>query len=183
MRPPIVQFAVLGRSRVVHPAHMGIHVVWLRPDGDSYGEALRQVWQHARDHSRHGVIVAEYDVAVPLEAWLELFAAAELEPGRVIAVPYLLYPASTKLVDGPVWSNRVSCDGVPTFVTAAEPPPLTPAYFSLGCTYLPARLLMELPDDLRQWQYPVLDTRLSLLAESLGVGVMSTVTPAIHLNY
>lgn len=183
MMPPIFQFCVLGRREVFYPSDIGIHKVHVNPRVGGYGFAVRDAWQHARDAGKIGVIVLEHDIAVPREAWDEMEESIHDEPNCVIAVPYVLYPASTGLAF-PVWAHRSRiADGRFDFIAADAPCPSAPAAFSLGCTFLPSRLLIELPDDLRQWDFPVLDTRLSELAQEIGVKALTTETPAVHLHY
>lgn len=149
--------------------------------GMTYGEHLRAAWLEQR--SKRGLVVLEKDVAMSLEGWTQLARCIDCAPDLVWAVPYPLYPASTGM-DRAVWAHRVfGCAEKLLFCGAREECPSRPDAFGLGCTFLPERLLRAMPDDLRQWDYPMLDSRLSELAREIGVGCRTTSVPAIHLHY
>lgn len=176
------QFVPSGGRRVFYPGLPDLHVIHISRDGN-YGEAIRQCWSHAYGTSEIGMIVLEYDMAVPLEAWQEMNAAIAESPNRVIAIPYKIYPASTKM-DRPVWAHRLAFAGGPVgYAPADRPCPRNPVAFGLGATFLPSRLLLELPDDLTNWVYPTTDTRMSRLAHECGIAIVATQTEAVHLHY
>lgn len=162
---------------------MPVHVrkTGLVGHGMTYGEHLRAAWMEQR--SRRGLVVLEKDIAMSLEGWTQLARCIDCAPDLVWAVPYLLYPASTGM-DRIVWAHRVfgSAEKL-VFRGAHEVCPSRPDAFGLGCTFLPERLLRAMPDDLRQWDYPMLDSRLSELAREIGVACRTTSIPAIHLHY
>lgn len=182
----------LARIYQFHPAKvpvvnyqglMPVHTRWtqLQGHGPTYGECVRTAWLESRSFG--GIVCLEHDVAVSRESWSELADTIDAHRLDVAAVPYLLYPRSTGR-DAAVWAHRYrDADGTLTFVTDEGACPYLPAAFGLGCTYLPGRLLGAMPDDLGQWDYPVLDTRLSNLASELSIPVRCTSTPAIHLHY
>lgn len=183
MKPPIVQFCLIGRGKVPYPDWLDLHTVWLKAGESNYGEAIRDIWQHCRDTSQIGFVALEYDVAVPKEAWDELFAAIAENPNRVIAIPYICYPASTGM-ERPTWAlSSYNAEGRQVMYDAEGAAPKRPQCFALGATFLPARLLIELPDDLRQWIYPSTDVRMSRLAYEHGTEVAVTETMATHLHY
>lgn len=182
----------LARVYQFHPARvpvvnyqglMEVHSRWTQRQGDgpTYGDCVRSAWLESR--SLAGIVCLEHDVAVSRESWLELGAAIKAWPLEVIAVPYLLYPRSTGRGTA-AWAHRVSAfDGRYEFLPSTKACPSAPAAFGLGCTFLPGRLLEAMPEDLGQWDYPTLDTKLSDLARELGVAVRCTSLPAIHLHY
>jgi hypothetical protein len=180
---PIMQFLVRGKPGLPYQNPAALVIVPQGEDGHSaiYGERLRDSWRDWPD--QYGLVVLEHDIAVPKETWDELAAEIIEFPRWVIAAWYRLYPVSTGL-PMPVWAHRIAMQGQPSEFRCGDFPPLErPASFGLGCTFLPARLLDALPDDLGQWDYPVLDTRLSELARELGVGIRTVPTPVVHLHY
>lgn len=182
----------LARIYQFHPAKipvvnyqglMEVHTRWTQKQGSgpTYGDCVRVAWLESR--SLGGIVCLEHDVAVSQECWRELADMIKLRPLDVAAVPYLLYPRSTGRV-GAVWAHRASiAEGRYHFISSSSLCPPCPAAFGLGCTYLPGRLLDEMPADLNQWDYPVLDTRLSDLARELSIPCHCTLTAAIHLHY
>lgn len=183
MNPPIYQFHPDRSPIVQYPPSLGVHLRWVssRRNTCTYGEALFAARLESKSHC--GLICLEHDVAVPFESWLDLFASVLYRPERVMAVPYLLYPASTRL-DCAVWAHRVrGPDGKLTFVPSWRNSPDKIAAFSLGCTYLPGSLLDAMPEDLRQWDYPRLDTLLSELAREHKIEMASLGRPAVHLHF
>lgn len=183
MNPPIFQFTLDGIPYVPYRETAGVHVVCM-PAGDvSYGATVRRLGTLAAEKGAPGIVVLEYDVAVSLELWDEIAYRCANHAQDVIAAPYLLYPASTRL-DHAVWAHRASGpEGKPRFVSSIDPCPQHPLYFSLGCTYLPRALLEAMPDDLRQWDYPRLDSLLSELAREKEISCQTTIERAIHLHY
>lgn len=147
----------------------------------TYGDHLRAVRKVHPDAP--GLVVLEEDVAVPLAAWWELAARVRHLPRAVSTVPYLLYPASTGRAL-PLWSVRPAGGAGDSYAAAEGAEPcLRPRWFGLGCTYLPGRLLDALPADLRHWDYPTLDTRISDMAADMGVSAWTTPTAAVHLHW
>lgn len=179
----IYQFHPAKIPVVNYQGLMEVHTRWTQRQGTgpTYGECVRTAWLESR--SLNGIVCLEHDIAVSRECWRELADMLIRYPQDVAAVPYLLYPRSTGR-EAAAWAHRSSVtDGQYLFVPATAPPPSHPSAFGLGCTYLPARLLDAMPADLGQWDYPVLDTRLSDLARELSIPCRCTPTPAIHLHY
>lgn len=183
MRPPIYQFHPDRSPIVQYPPSLGVHMRWVssRRNTCTYGEAMFAARLESK--SQCGLICLEHDVAVSWEGWQNLFASIAYRPERVTAVPYLLYPVSTQLKDS-VWAHRVrGPDGRLAFVPSWRDQPNEIAAFALGCTYLPGALLDAMPEDLRQWDYPRLDTLLSELARERRLEMASLGRPAVHLHY
>lgn len=183
MNPPIYQFHPDRSPMVQYPPSLGVHLRWVssRRNTCTYGEALFAARLESK--SQCGLICVEHDVAVPHEGWQDMLASILHRPERVIAVPYLLYPASTRL-DHAVWAHRVlDQDGKLVFAPYWHYPPNEIAAFGLGCTYLPGALLDAMPEDLRQWDHPRLDSLLSELARERTIEMVSLGRPAVHLHY
>lgn len=183
MIPPIYQFHADRTPIVNYPRSLGIHLRWVsgRSNGPTYGEALRAARLESK--SAAGLVCLEHDLAVAREDWDALFASVLYKPLRVLAIPYILYPASTGRQDR-VWAHRVAAaDGKLAFAPASITCPTEIAAFGLGCTYLPGRLLDAMPDDLRQWDYPRLDSLLSDLARDLRLEMTALGRPAVHLHF
>lgn len=183
MRPPIYQFHPDRSPMVQYPSSLGVHMRWVcsRRNTCTYGEALFAARLESK--SQFGLICLEHDMAVSWEAWQNLFASIEFRLERVLAIPYLLYPRSTQL-EHAVWAHRVlDPDGKLKFVPSWRDPPDEIAAFALGCTYLPGALLDAMPEDLRQWDYPRLDTFLSDLARERKIEMASFGRTAVHLHY
>lgn len=181
--PPVYQFYPAESPVVNYRGLLEVYPCWTQKQGSgpTYGECMRAAWRQSSAQS--GIICLEHDIAVSRECWLELADMVVLRPLDVAAVPYLLYPKSTGR-EFTVWAHRASIvESRYHFISSSSPCPPRPAAFGLGCTYLPGRLLDEMPEDLRQWDYPVLDTRLSDLARELGIACHCTSTSAIHLHY
>lgn len=182
----------LARIYQFHPAEipvvnyqgaMEVHTRWtqMAGHGPTYGDCLKAAWLESK--SLGGIVCLEHDIAVNREGWAELGQMVQLYPDDVAVVPYLLYPRSTGL-NCSVWAHRISLkEGQYNFVAGRDHLPLYPTAFSLGCTYLPGRLLDAMPSDLTHWDYPVLDTKLSDLANELKIICRSTLARAIHLHY
>lgn len=183
MRPPIYQFHPDRSPIVQYPPSLGVHMRWVcsRRNTCTYGEALFAARLESKSHC--GLICLEHDVAVSFVGWQDLFASVLFRPERVIAVPYLLYPVSTQL-EHAVWAHRVrGPDGRLALKPCWRDPPDEIAAFALGCTYLPGALLDAMPEDLRQWDYPRLDSLLSDLARERKIEMASLGWPAVHLHY
>lgn len=180
---PIYQFYTVGQTPIYYPVSMPIVQCAIAPkdQGLTYGEQLRRIWQTG--DTNNGCVVLEHDVAVSLESWYELAELITLDPRHVACVPFVLYPASTNK-RLPIWANQRKIEeGVVQTYPANLPPPMEATTFGLGCTYLPARLLALLPEDLQHWTWPALDWRLSTLAMDEGIRVNLCQTPAVHLHY
>ena len=183
MTLPIFQFALHNAVPVPYRPSANVCVLWLPRGDESYGETMRRIGTVACKKGAPGIVCLEYDVAVSQELFDEIEYRVKSAEGDVIAAPYLLYPASTRL-DHPVWAHRArNKEGKPRFVSSIDPCPQHPMYFGLGCTYLPKALLAAMPDDLRQWDYPRLDSLLSELAQEKGISCQATIERAIHLHY
>ena len=180
---PIVQCAIDDGRRVPLPfKHLRVYTLPTSSAGHScYGWLLLDVWNRYQDVP--GLLWLEADVAVDPTHLEEIRLLLEQDDDQVIAVPYLLYPSSTHL-SRPVWPFYVYDDhGERRILSGRDVPPRHPLSFGLGCTYLPARLLEFARPYLHDWDYPVLDSRLSAVAAAEGVPITTTQTPAIHLNY
>lgn len=183
LRCPKVQIVTVGRQRVPLPIEMYRLHIW--PNGHhnhvSYGAVMMDFWRKSPDW--HGMIWLEGDIAITPEHLSEMMPEIECYPDFVVTVPYLLYPRTTNR-EVPMWSvqgRTPTGQAVP--YRYDEIHPREPAFFSLGCTYLPRKLL-DLVDLTRgNWDYPCLDTRLSELAREHDIICISTDTPCLHLNY
>lgn len=183
LRIPYVQINTVGRQRVPLPIECYRIQIWPNNhrNHSSYGDIMRLQWAHFPDAK--GMVWLEGDVAIAPEHIQELTDDIECYPDFVITVPYLLYPKTTQR-DEPIWSvqSRAPLGGsVP--IPSRIPPPREPGYFSLGCTYLPRKLLDACQWHRGNWDYPCLDTRLSETAHDRGIICMATDTPALHLHY
>lgn len=179
----IYQFHPAKIPVVNYQGLMEVHTRWTQTvgHGPTYGECVRTAWLESR--SLGGIVCLEHDIAVSREGWMELGQMTTLHPQDVAVIPYCLYPRSTGR-KAAVWAHRVDGPDIAwTFVPGSAAAPLYPAAFSLGCAYLPGRLLDAMPEDLTHWDYPTLDTKLSVLARDMKIVCRSTYTPAIHLHY
>lgn len=180
---PVVQISVVGHERVPLPLKCHRIAIWPNEHRNhiSYGDMLTTQWRYFKGES--GMLWIEGDIAVTPEHLTEIVDATLVHPGCVVAVPYLLYPATTQR-PYPMWSNQGATPmGLPVAYDGIAPHPIDPAFFSLGCTFLPAYLLDRIDMRAGNWDYPCLDTRLSELAQALRVRCIATVTPALHLHY
>lgn len=183
MTPQIYQFYWLSKPQVEYPTHLGIHTRRLsdKRSHPTYGHALYAA--HLESRSQRGIIVLEQDIAIDPEIIAELTDHTNQCREIVVAIPYRLYPKSTGL-DTVVWAHRInSSNGQPLFVPATEECPRKPAYFGLGCTFLPSVLLEKMPEDLSQWDYPRLDSLLSMLAREHKIPCLTTNRAAVHIHY
>ena len=180
---PIFQCHTSLAKRV--PLPIKLHRVNIWPNDHelhvSYGKVLIDIWQNAEDEI--GLLWIEGDIAITPEHLYEIDRELSHHSDIVVTVPYLLYPKTTGRT-WPIWSNRgITPEGVPIAYEYSQKPPARPAFFSLGCTYMPACLLDNLDTKRGNWDYPCLDTRLSETARARGVPVIATPTPALHLHY
>lgn len=183
MRFPIVQVCCVGRQRVPLPIECYRTQVWPNEHHNhvSYGHILMHMWSQLKND--YGMLWIEGDIAITPEHLKELSDEQGCYPDFVITVPYLLYPKSTQR-QRPMWSTQGRSplgSSVPYDDTAM--PPHEPGFFSLGCTYLPAKLLSLVDMSRGNLDYPCLDTSLSELAYDNGIICHATDTPALHLHY
>lgn len=180
---PVVQCAIDANRRVPLPLqHWPVCTLpTTDPDHTVYGKLMLDLWHLYA--SEYGLLWCEADVAPPLEALQELESLVAEDSTRVVAVPFRLYPASTKQ-DRVVWPHYFrDGNGELKIVQLPNPPPREPLSFGLGCTYLPRRLLELASPKLPDWDWPILDWRLSMLALDEGVSIITTLTEAVHLHY
>lgn len=183
MRYPIVQINCVGRQRVPLPIECYRTHIW--PNGHenhiTYGSVLMGMWSYV--NGEQGMLWLEGDIAITPEHLQEIDGIQRITPDHVITVPYLLYTKTTGR-QRPMWSVQgISPLGSPIPYEDKDLPPSIPTYFSLGCTYLPSRLLGLVNLKSGNWDYPCLDTRLSELARDSGILCKATPTPCLHLNY
>lgn len=180
---PIYQVFCGDQRTVPYPAWLEIRTtrVPAKGAGANYGETIRHLWRTQAD--RRGLVILEHDIAVPLEAWKQMDGGIAAFPADVIAIPYVLYAAS-RAGGPPMWANqRRTRDGQMLTFAPPELPPMHCDTFGLGCTFLSARLLDLMPEDLCQWEFPRPDWLLSQLAMERGIPCHCTPTPAVHLHY
>lgn len=147
----------------------------------SYGATMYDVWSRQKDCP--GMVWIESDIAIEPLHLSEMSVLIELDPTRVVAVPFRLYPASThsNIV---VWPFYVLADsGHERILEATEEIPFKVRSFGLGCTYLPARVFELFGKKLREWDWPSLDWRMAVAARDEGIEIVTTKTPAVHLHY
>lgn len=151
------------------------------PRRASYGQVMYDAFSIHRQAP--GLIWVESDIAIEPLHISEIGALVELNPRRVVAVPFRLYPASTHQ-DMVMWPFYVATPGGGERILEAwEEIPLQVRSFGLGCTYLPARLFHLLGNQLSDWDWPSLDWRLSVAARDAAIEIVTTKTPAVHLHY
>lgn len=183
MRFPIVQCSLRDVPAVPLPfVHRKVQTLLASdPKHTPYGQVLRDQWDMCGNVP--GMLWLEADIAIGPEHLDELERAVAADDGTVVAVPFRLYPASTRQ-PRVVWPfyERLP-DGREQIIDARLSVPRHPLTFGLGCTYLPARLLECARSHLHDWDWPSLDWRLATLARHEGIPVVTTETPAIHLHY
>lgn len=183
MKAPIVQF-VDWRRPAIDYVEMPRIKRWKLPAEETpnrYLGTIKYAWEHQGPST--GLVVLEQDIAIEPVHLSQLDDLILLYPSHVAVAPYVLWPKSTGREE-PVWScGDIGSFGLRVYHHARIAPPARPKWFSLGCTYLPARLLEAAPDVDGNWDYPVLDTRLSELAARLGYPCRTTQAPAVHLHW
>lgn len=146
-----------------------------------YGLVMWEAWQKC--HNDRGLLWIEGDVAIEPVHLLEVERSIASFPGSVIAVPYRLYPASTHN-DYVQWPFYIATkDGDERILKAGEDVPLFVKSFGLGCTWLPVELFNAIGDRIKDWDWPSLDWRLSIVARGQSITIVTTETPAVHLHY
>ena len=145
----------------------------------TYGETVIQELEKAEKEEKAGVLFVEHDIHISLETWdginsilqTAIFREQLLFSGPVpiIAIPYYLYPITTKLPDK-VLAHRI-LDTETHMMRWVTPDdffyPMNGPYigvipidyFSMGCTFLPTHLINKISP---KWDYPSFDTQLSV---------------------
>lgn len=147
----------------------------------TYGAAIVAAWKRHKRPAR--LTVVEQDIAIDPRHLAQIQAIASDHPRAVIAVPYVLWTASTGREE-PCWAHRNrAADGSWMYRGIDKPCPKLPDAFGLGCTSLPADLLAALEPLAEEVVYPTADTRVSALAEELRLPVFVTSLEATHLHW
>ena len=143
----------------------------------TYGETVIQELEKAKKDGKDGVLFVEHDIHISLYNWerinklvKEVLSSSNTIPNTtpIIAIPYYLYPITTKLPDK-VLAHRIldtETHGLrwlrhDDFHYLMEGPYIEFVlidYFSMGCTFLPIRLIDKVSP---KWDYPSFDTLLS----------------------
>lgn len=179
----VCQFVHHSRPSIDYSAMTEIERVELpdRPEPNGYLNAILRAWR--AQEAGYGMVVLEQDIAIDRRHLNELLHFTTIAPRVIWAVPYLVWPISTGRAE-PLWAHsRAGSVGSRILTVAAECCPFRIDYFALGCTYLPARLLGLMPDTDREWDYPILDERISDCARRHDIHAYTTVLPAIHLHW
>lgn len=180
---PIVQFVSHPERAVHYPPWIPVRLCapYEKPEGEGYGLAIKHSWIELGRPD--GLVVVEQDMAVSFEQFEELFRGVGTDTDIVWCLPYVLYPLTTGLGYRAWAHQKMDRHEASFFVPATEPCPQKPAYFGLGCTYLPAAVLEMSNRDHLSWDYPRTDTMFSNLARRLKRKATVVGSTVAHMHY